>query len=43
MPLVSDLLSLAVEEYPPLTAAQPVPVGAIVVLAGGVRRNASEP
>jgi len=37
LPVVSDVLSLAVEEYPPLGAAQPVPVGAIVVLAGGSR------
>jgi uncharacterized SAM-binding protein YcdF (DUF218 family) len=43
MPVVGDVLSLAVEEYPPLGASQPVPVGAIVVLAGGSRRNATEP
>jgi uncharacterized SAM-binding protein YcdF (DUF218 family) len=43
MPVVSDVLSLAVEEYPPLGASQPAPVGAIVVLGGGIRRNATEP
>ncbi|HUO80111.1 MAG TPA: YdcF family protein [Steroidobacteraceae bacterium] len=43
LPLVGDLLSLAVEEYPPLGASQPVPVGAIVVLGGGVRRNGAAP
>ncbi|MBS0394563.1 MAG: YdcF family protein [Proteobacteria bacterium] len=43
LPVTSDVLTLAVEEYPPLGAAQPVPVGAIVVLAGGIRRNAADP
>lgn len=43
LPVVSDVLSLAVEEHPPLGAAQPAPAGAIVVLGGGIRRNATEP
>lgn len=43
LPVASDVLTLTVEEYPPLGAAQPVPVGAIVVLAGGIRRNAADP
>jgi uncharacterized SAM-binding protein YcdF (DUF218 family) len=42
LPVVGDVLSLAVEEYPPLAASQPVPVGAIVVLGGGIRRNSAE-
>ncbi len=42
LPVVADLLSLAVEEYPPLGASQPAPVGAIVVLGGGIRRNAAD-
>ncbi len=43
MPVFSDILSLAVEEYPPLGVSQPVAVGAIVVLAGGIRQNAADP
>ncbi|HUO96453.1 MAG TPA: YdcF family protein [Steroidobacteraceae bacterium] len=43
LPVVSDVLTLAVEEYPPLGASQPVPVGAIVVLGGGMRHNAADP
>lgn len=43
LPVVSDVLSLAVEEYPPLGASQPAAAGAIVVLAGGVRQNAADP
>ena len=43
LPVVSDVLTLAIEEYPPLGAAQPVPVGAIVVLGGGLSRNAADP
>jgi uncharacterized SAM-binding protein YcdF (DUF218 family) len=43
LPVVSDVLSLAVEDHPPLGAAQPAPAGAIVVLGGGIRRNAAEP
>ena len=43
LPVVSDVLALAVEEYPALSASQPVAAGAIVVLAGGIRRNAAEP
>ncbi len=43
LPVVSDVLTLAVEEYPPLGAAQPVSVGAIVVLGGGIRRNGADP
>lgn len=43
LPVVSDVLTLAVEEYPPLGASQPVPVGAIVVLSGGLRHNAADP
>jgi uncharacterized SAM-binding protein YcdF (DUF218 family) len=42
LPVTADLLSLAVEDYPPLRESQPVPVGAIVVLSGGVRRNAAD-
>ena len=43
LPVVSDVLTLAVEDYPPLGASQPVPVGAIVVLSGGIRHNAADP
>jgi uncharacterized SAM-binding protein YcdF (DUF218 family) len=43
LPVVADVLTLAVEEYPPLGASQPVPVGAIVVLGGGMRRNGADP
>jgi uncharacterized SAM-binding protein YcdF (DUF218 family) len=39
LPVVGDVLTLTVEDYPPLGAAQPVPVGAIVVLSGGMRRD----
>jgi uncharacterized SAM-binding protein YcdF (DUF218 family) len=42
LPVVSDVLTLTVEEYPPLGASPPVPVGAIVVLAGGIRRNSAD-
>jgi uncharacterized SAM-binding protein YcdF (DUF218 family) len=43
LPAVSDVLMLTVEETAPLAAVQPASAGAIVVLAGGMRRSAAEP
>jgi uncharacterized SAM-binding protein YcdF (DUF218 family) len=41
LPVVANLLDAAVERYPPLDLAHPPPVDAIVVLGGGVDRNAA--
>jgi uncharacterized SAM-binding protein YcdF (DUF218 family) len=41
VPLVGDLLSRLAERYPPLDLGHPPAAEVIVVLAGGVRRNAA--
>lgn len=41
LPVVANLLDSAVEHYPPLDLAHPPSVEAIVVLGGGVDRNAA--
>jgi len=41
-PVVADALVRAVERYPALDLHQPVDAQAVVILAGGVRRNAPE-
>jgi uncharacterized SAM-binding protein YcdF (DUF218 family) len=39
LPVVSDAIQRQVDVYPPLDLSQPVEAGAVVVLAGGVRRG----
>lgn len=41
-PIIADRIAQAVEGYPPLDLQQPVDAQAIVILAGGTRRDARE-